>query len=67
VLKEKNPDCEIDIYYSTLDRLDREHAERLSFSPCVATHAVGEGGHGIIKHMAGTGELAAMVREALVG
>jgi hypothetical protein len=65
LLRERSPSCEIDIYYSTLDRLDKVHAERLSFSPSVRTHPVGEGGHGIIKHMARTGELAAMVRDAL--
>ena len=65
LLRERTPSCEIDIYYSLLDRLDRLHAERLSFASCIRTHAVGEGGHGIIKHMAGTGELARLVGEAL--
>ena len=65
LLRRLNPSCKTDIFYSRYDRLDRIHAERLNFAPNVHTHALGEGGHSVIKHMRSSGALTSVVRDAL--
>ena len=65
LLRRLRPSCEADIFYSRDDRLDRAHAERLSFSSNFRTHALGEGGHSVIKHLRSSGELTRIVCDAL--
>jgi hypothetical protein len=65
LLRRFRPSCEVDIFYSRYDRLDRVHAERLSFAWNVRTHALGEGGHSVIKHMRSSGDLTRVVSDAL--
>lgn len=65
LLRLLRPTCETDIFYSRYDRLDRIHAERLSFASHIRTHSLGEGGHSVIKHLRDSGELTKIVLEAL--
>ena len=65
LLRRVRPSCEMDVFYSRHDRLDRIHAERLSFASNVRTHPLGEGGHSVIKHLRSSGDLARVVCDAL--
>ena len=65
LLRRLNPTCETDMFYCQDDRLDRIHAERLSFAPNVHTHALSEGGHSVIKRLRSSGALTSVVRDAL--
>jgi len=53
------------IYYSSMDRLDVAHAERLRGIDAVSLHRYDHGGHKLVTHLRDTGSLARILRTAL--
>ncbi|MBW4575988.1 MAG: hypothetical protein KME08_11970 [Aphanothece sp. CMT-3BRIN-NPC111] len=53
------------IYYSSKDRLDKIHAERMRNISNVVLHLYDEGGHGLVKHLRDTGLLKDILRKSL--
>jgi hypothetical protein len=56
----------INVHYSTSDRLDRIHAERLRGLSNVRLHAYSEGGHALVKTLRDSGRLREIIERDLL-
>ncbi|MBT8112278.1 MAG: alpha/beta hydrolase [Gammaproteobacteria bacterium] len=65
LLRLQETQCEIHIYYSLDDRLDRAHAERLRDEENVKLHSFTEGGHSVIKTLKHSGKLHKIIYDSL--
>jgi len=54
----------MDIYYSTKDRLDKIHAERLKNNELVNLHPIEKGGHAVVKALRDQDELKPIIKGA---
>ena len=63
----KNKFTEINIYYSQMDSLDKNHAERLRCMDKVILHKVEKGGHSVVKILKNNGQLLKIIENWQVG
>jgi hypothetical protein len=66
ILTEGGVETRFHIYYAAPNRLENLHTLRLSKVPGVVPHAIGQGGHKLIKFLRDTGELTRILESALM-
>ncbi len=66
LLSKKKSNCDINIYYSIKDKLDKLHAEHLIPLPNIKLHAFQQGDHSIVKNLRDSGELKTIVNNSIL-
>jgi hypothetical protein len=61
ILKGETSGCEINIYYSTMHRLDKIHAERMRIRKNIVFHSFEKAGHGLVKYLRDEGKLSEII------